>query len=213
MFNVQHSTMSPVLPFDIIALIIDNVGENKDTDLKELVLVSHSFLQNCSKHLFATIELDVSSLKKGFVKLLKSRSDVVRYIPKLTYIVSYNFRLSQLSPTHPSSNDGFLVSPILSNFFLTISHLNCLKINALQSDWNTLDSSLTSAFLHLMHLPSINHIDLLFIQNFLLSSRCEFQLIWRGWCSRSCCPVGDVAQNSWILCFRVLPADDEVITC
>ena len=37
-------------------------------------------------------------------------------------------------------------------------------------DWNALDSSLTSAFLHLMHLPTINHIDLSYIQNFPLSS-------------------------------------------
>jgi hypothetical protein len=44
--------MSSVLPFDIIALIIDIVGENNDTDLlKELALVSHSFHQLCSKHL------------------------------------------------------------------------------------------------------------------------------------------------------------------
>ena len=46
------------LPFDIIVLIIDIVGENKDINLlKELALVSHSFLQICSKHLFATVEL------------------------------------------------------------------------------------------------------------------------------------------------------------
>ena len=51
--------MSPVLPFDIATLIIDVVGENKQTDLlKELALVSHSFLQICSKHLFAAIALD-----------------------------------------------------------------------------------------------------------------------------------------------------------
>ena len=37
-------------------------------------------------------------------------------------------------------------------------------------DWNKLNSSLTSALLHLMHLPTINHIDLSFIQNFPLSS-------------------------------------------
>ena len=53
--------MSLVLPSDIIALIINIVGENKDTNLlKELALpvVSHSFfLQICSKHLFATVEL------------------------------------------------------------------------------------------------------------------------------------------------------------
>ena len=85
--------MSSVLPFDIIALIIDIVAENKDTDLlKKLALVSHSFLQICSKHLFATVELhsaipefNVASSKKGFVKLLNSRPDVVKYIRKLTY--------------------------------------------------------------------------------------------------------------------------------
>ena len=176
-FNVQQSTLSPVLPFDIITLIINIVGENKDTNLlKELALVSHSFLQICSKHLFATVELHdavrgypVASSKKGFVKLLKSRPDVVKYIRKLTYKVSNNSQ--SFSPTYPSfDNDDHLLSPNLPNFLRTISRLNCLKINALKSDWNTLDSSLTSAFLHLMHLPTISHIELSLIQNFPLSS-------------------------------------------
>ena len=164
--------MSLVLPFDIIALIIDIVGENKDTNLlKELALVSHSFLQICSKHLFAAVELHdavpspdyhVASSKKGFLKLLKSKAGVVKYIRKLTYKVSSNNR--------SFDNDDHLLSPILPNFLRTISRLNCLTINASRSDWNTLDSSLTSAFLHLMHLPTINHIDLSLIQNFPLSS-------------------------------------------
>jgi len=159
--------MLPVLPFDIIALIIDIVG---DTDLlKELALVSHSFLQICSKHLFATVELHDgqpghyyrASSKKGFIKLLKSRPDVVKYISTLTYRVGYNI-----------NDDDHLLLPILSNF-PTISRLNCFKITTPFSsrfDWNTLDSSLKSAFLHLMHLPTINHIDLSSIKNFPLSS-------------------------------------------
>jgi hypothetical protein len=159
--------MSTVLNFDIIALIIDIVGENKDTTLlKELALVSHSFLQICSKHLFATINLHdatsrphVASSKEGFLKLLKSRPDVVNYIRKLTYKVSY--------PTRPSfNNDDHLLLPILRR----IPRLNCLKINASYSDWNILDSSLTSGLLHLMHLPTVNHIDLSSIDNFPLSS-------------------------------------------
>ena len=146
--------MSPILPFNIIALIIDFIGENGDTNLlKKLALVSHSFLQICNKHLFATIELydhsyRHSSSKKGFVKLLKSRPDDVNYICKLTYKMGYN-----------TNNDDHLLSPILSNLLPT-SHLNCLTITAAQQDWNTLDSSLSSALLHLMHLPTINHIDL-----------------------------------------------------
>ena len=66
--------MPPVLPFDVIAIIIDIVGENQDTDLlKELALVSHSFHQICIKHLLANIELydvlnhHLVSSKKRFV--------------------------------------------------------------------------------------------------------------------------------------------------
>jgi hypothetical protein len=156
--------MSPVLPFDIVSLIIDIIGENNDRNLlKELALVSHSFLHICSKHLFATVELRdahpdyyVTSSKEAFIELLESRPDVVEYIRKFTYIVS-NYHL---------------LLPILPKLLRTISRLNCLTITGSmsRSNWNSLDSSLTSAFLHLMHLPTINHIDLSYIQHFPLSS-------------------------------------------
>ena len=174
--------MSSALPFEIITLIIDNVGDNKDTDLlKELALVSHSFLQICNKHLFATIELHdatpgssyhVTSSKRRFVKLLQSRPDVVQYIRQLTYKVSNRPSEFPFQPFHPSpdNNDDDLLSPTLPNFLRTICRLNCLTIIGSKANWNTLDSSLTSAFLHLLHLPTINHIDLSFIQNFPLSS-------------------------------------------
>ena len=158
--------MSPVLPFDIITVIIDIAGENKDTDLlKELALVSHSFLQVCSKHLFASVDLqDVGwsyheSSKKRFVKLLKSRPDIVWYIRKLTYKVIYDM-----------DDDDHLLSSILLHLLPSFSRLNCLAISASTLDWNTLDTSLTSAILCLMHLPTINHIYLSDIQNFPLSS-------------------------------------------
>ena len=177
--------MSTVLPFEIITLIIDNLGDNKDTDLlKELALVSHSFLQICNKHLFATIDLydaspgsryhvtHLASSKRGFVKLLQSRPDVVQYIRQLTYKV-YDRPLDFSFPSiysSPDDNDDHLLSPTLPNFLQTISHLNCLTIIGSKYDWNELDSCLTSAFLHLMHLPTINYINLSFIQNFPLSS-------------------------------------------
>jgi hypothetical protein len=171
--------MSPFLPFDIIALIIDIVGENDDTILlKELALVSHSFVQICRKHLFATVELhgtdpmcDVAYSKKGFIKLLESRPDVVRYIRKLTYTMDSSYDHAPHLPPHLNSdNDNNLLSPILSNFLRTIPRLNCLTINGSRLDWNKLNSSLTSAFLHLMHLPTVNHINLSYIHNFPLSS-------------------------------------------
>ena len=36
--------------------------------------------------------------------------------------------------------------------------------------WNEINPSLTSAFLHLMHLPTINHINLSYIRNFPMSN-------------------------------------------
>ena len=157
--------MTPVLPLDVVALIIDIVEENNDIKLlKELALVSHSFHQICIKHLFANINLHdavpnchLVSSKKGFVQLLKSRPHLVTYIRKLTYEASRN-------------NDDHLLAPILSNFLPTTSRLNCLAINATNFRWDQLDSSLTSAFLHLMSLPTMNHIDLSNIVNFPLSS-------------------------------------------
>ena len=158
--------MSPVLPFDIITLIVDIVGENKDTDLlKELALVSYFFLHICSKHIFSTVELHdadpdyhVASSKKGFVKLLRSRPDVANYIRKLTYKVKW------------FNTDDRLLSSVLPNLLRTISRLNCFTIHASSLGWNALDSSLTSAFLYLMQLPTVNHINLSHIQDFPLSS-------------------------------------------
>ena len=168
--------MSPVLPFEIVALIIDIVGENKDTKLlKELALVSHSFLEICNKHLFTTIALHDAipnwraSSKNGFVKLLKSRPDIVKYIRKLTYNVSQN-HLNCFHTTLPVDHDDRRLSPILPNFLQTIPQLNCLTINASKLDWMSLDSALRSALLHLMHLPTITYIDLSFIKNFPLTS-------------------------------------------
>ena len=171
--------MSTVLPFDIIAQIIDVVGENNDTDLlKELSLISHSFLPVCSKHLFATVELHdafprfhVASSKKGFVKLFKTRPDVFKYIRNLTYKMGECYRLQSAPAIYPIFGyDDHDLSPVLPNLLRKISRLDSLTIVGSKWDWNLLDSSLTSALLYLMHLPTINHIDLSFIQDFPLSS-------------------------------------------
>ena len=177
--------MSSDLPFDVIALIINIVGETEDTDLlKELALVSQSLHQICIKHLFATVELHdantkyVTSSKKGFIKLVKSRPNVVYYIRKLTYEVSGN------------NGDDHLLAPILSNFLPTISRLNCLAINGSHFRWDQMDSSLSSAFLHLMSLPTMNHIDLSYIESFPLSSltssvnllRLDISYVWNYDC-------------------------------
>jgi hypothetical protein len=164
--------MSPVLHLDIISRIIDIVGEKEDTRLlKELALVSHSFLPICSKHIFATIELydnfpynPIASPKKGFFNLLKSRPDVVKYIRKLSYRTIYYYHLPD-----PSFDHDLLLAPIiLSNFDPTISRLDSLTINVSNSTWNVLES-VTPVFLHLMRLPTVNHIELSYFENVPLS--------------------------------------------
>ena len=179
-----------LVPFEIIALIIDIAGERKDTNLlQELSLVSYSFYQICSRHIFADVnlhnaypKLQLASSKKGFVKLLKSRPDVVKHVRELTYTFGGNGILGIHSPTHPNvdiSDDDHLLSPILPKLLRTISHLKCIRIRASAMDWNRMNSSLTSAFLHLMHLPTIIHIDLSYINNFPLSSLTpSVNLLW-----------------------------------
>ena len=161
-------------PFDIITLIIDIVGEKNDRDLLwKLSLVSHSFNQICIKYLFASIELydEQPNSKVGFVKLLERIPEAANHIRKLTYFC-------EKSSSQSSRDFAYLlrVSSIqnFSNLLRTLSRLNSLKVstdievytNGL--NWNKIDSSLTSAFLYLMHLPSINHIDLSLIQDFPL---------------------------------------------
>ena len=106
--------MMSVLPYVIIAQIIDNVEESDDIDLiKELSLVSHSFHldQICSKHLFSTIDLhDEGPMrrtfsKRGFVKILKRRPEtagVVKYIRKLIYKSGICFSINTIL-IHPFS--------------------------------------------------------------------------------------------------------------
>ena len=96
---------------------------------------------------------------------------------KLAYTIKYDLSLSHhlnsdnflsLSRHLNSDNDHNLLSPILPNFLQTIPRLNYLKIDGSRLDWNKLNSSLTSVFLHLMHLPTITRIDLSYISNFPL---------------------------------------------
>ena len=163
--KVRRSTFHNVVrPFFRYHQIIDIVGENNDTNLlKELALVSHSFLQICNKHLFATIELHdavpryhIASSKRGFLKLLKNRPSVVKYIRKLTYREEYK---------NPNLlEDDRILFPFLPDFLRTIPRLNCLAITTSQSlAWDEMDPSLISALLHLMQLPTVNHIDISYI--------------------------------------------------
>ena len=68
-------------------------------------------------------------------------------------------------------HDRKLSPPILPNLLRTISFLNSFIITAsVLVNWNSVDYSLTTAFLHLMGLPTINRIELSSIDNLPISS-------------------------------------------
>ena len=67
----------------------------------------------------------------------------------------------------------------------------------MKKEWNTLDFSLTSALLHLMHLPTINHIEISFIP---LASNLSLHLtICIGWIYPICSTQRE----------RLVPSQDE----
>ena len=81
------------------------------------------------------------------------------------YRIGFNTDFCKRYPSY--SDDYDLLSPILPNSLRTIPLLTCLTIAAEYAA--TLDSSLTSALLHLMHLPTIYYIEISSIRNVPLS--------------------------------------------
>ena len=133
--------MSLVLPFEIITLIIDIVGENEDTDLlKELALVSHSFLKICSRHLFATVELHdadpilhVASPKRDSSNYLKvdqklsstsANSSIKRKINIGIRLQIYTARMIYSHLSFQVSSDRFLVLTTSKSTLLALTGMN-----------------------------------------------------------------------------------------
>ena len=102
------------------------------------------------------------------------RRDLSSYLKtdQMSSSISANSRIKWYSNMTSSRTGIFRSHPphSLPNLLRTIPNLNCLAINGAKLDWKGLKSDITSALIHLMHLPTINHIDLSCIENFPLSS-------------------------------------------
>ena len=88
------------------------------------------------------------------------------------YRIGFNADFCKRYPSY--SDDYDLLSPILPNSLRTIPLLTCLTITVEYAA--TLDSSLTSALLHLMHLSTIYYIEISSIRNVPLSGS---HFIWQ----------------------------------
>ena len=128
--TIHNVADSPLIPFNIFTLVIDIIAENRDTYLlKEHTVLNHSFLQICSKHRFAIVEIHepdprnyTTSLfinNNRFVKLLKNRpdSDAVKHIRQFTatclFARSHVFMKAEPTFTNQVVGRDFLVNVII----------------------------------------------------------------------------------------------------
>ena len=109
--------------------------------------------------------------------------------------------------TQAFDKDDHVLSPVLPDLLRTISHLNSLTITGSKLDWNSHNPSLKSAFLHLMHLPTVNNIELSFIQNFPLSTLTPSVNLLRLDIFFLCCPIRPEEDGSleFVVQLQIMP--------
>ncbi|KAF8966544.1 hypothetical protein BDZ97DRAFT_2073981 [Flammula alnicola] len=151
------------LPFEIEETIVDILATEDDEDLssvKACSLVRQEFLPLCRKHIFASVVLNdcnvvsPSPTTPMLERLLSKTPEIAYYIRKLDYnIVLQDF-------TSPSTQG--CLKRISRLQFLRVWHYGRWKF-----DWSS--NRLRPALLHLLHLPTLTHLDVFAIDNFVLS--------------------------------------------
>ncbi|KAF9479549.1 hypothetical protein BDN70DRAFT_684630 [Pholiota conissans] len=149
--------MSIPVPLEILAQIIDTVAEEDPqfVAIKTCSLVCFEFVHLCRKHIFASIFLcNAPQLQR----LLSTTPEIANHIRSLEYCILVED----------------LANASLFETFTKITRLKSLTLEFNYTDenhhflpWN--DNPLRPAILHLMHLPTLNHLKLENINSFLLS--------------------------------------------
>jgi hypothetical protein len=151
----SEASASCVLPFEIVEMIIDLLAEQNDKNsLKATSLVCQSVLPRCRKFLFSSIEINKDSKSTEMcLTLLSPKTDIPKYIRKLEY--------------HLRGNTLFTIHPAL------LARISCLQTLIFRYsedlgtfNWIEIDSSLRSALVNLMHLPTLTHLRLIHINHF-----------------------------------------------
>jgi hypothetical protein len=167
------------LPLDTIGNVIDFLTA---TDLQACSLVSQSVLFLCRPHLFSSITIKIGTDElhdpEAFGRLLLKTPEIARYIRNLSVILRDDPPLyleDPLSVWHRSRLSG-----VFSNVFDQVPH----QLTGLQSltfwrsphyavpdvDWNKMTLSMQLSLLKLVHLPTLTHLKLGWIQNFPISN-------------------------------------------
>ncbi|KDR73091.1 hypothetical protein GALMADRAFT_252553 [Galerina marginata CBS 339.88] len=151
---------SPAIPLEVIQAVIDILAQDDKelSSLKSCSLVCQTFLHLCRKHIFASIFLDGRKFAipkpstVTLIRLLSATPEIAYHIRTLVcYISSWEFEQRPLP-----------------GIFKRISKLSSLSIRWPRSgrQWN--DNPLRSAVLHLMHLPTLIHLELGNITDFVV---------------------------------------------
>ena len=151
----------PTLPLETIQVIINTLAEdnNDHITLKACSLTCQTLLHLCRKHIFASITLDGHNLANPkpktvhFINLISTTPEIADYIQQLEFYIS---------------NEEF-EQPLLPGILKTITKLDSLTIRwpRFQRQWHT--NPLRPAILHLLHLPTLTHLDLEDINEFIVS--------------------------------------------
>ena len=156
-----------MLPLEIEEMILNRVAEIDDLrhiTLNACSLVCRAFLPICRKYIFGTIVLqyfrdpdkDTKPLIDAFERLLRETPEIADYIHNL----DYNIREEDL--TIPSIQ--------LEESFKRISKLKSLSIwNDLCLEFSWDDNPIRPALLHLLHLPTLTHLTMNRINDFVVS--------------------------------------------
>ena len=145
------------LPFEIIETIIDTLDIQS---VRSCARVCHAFLPLSRKHIFASISLnDTESQAPSpttcmFERLLSTTPDVAVHIRSLSYCID----------AEDFNNGSF------HDALKKITRLQSLSIwyySKFKFDWKR--NPLRPALLHLLHLPTLAHLKLFHLENFVIS--------------------------------------------
>ena len=150
-----------ILPLEIEETILDLLAEDDKchSALKTCSLVCKTFLPICRKHIFERISLNnvkLSPTTLAFHRLLCGTPEIADYIRVLRYDIQYED----------------LTIPSIQKSLKQISRLESLWISNNSSltprlDWS--NNPIRPALLHLLHLPTLTHLTMSIIDDFVIS--------------------------------------------
>ena len=157
---------SITFPLEIEETILELLAADEDDEghsaLKACSLVCQAFLLICRKYLFGRIVLNGHNFRSppshAFERLLRETPEIADYVRTL----DYTFRI------------GDLTSPSIQETLMRISRLEFLALRVLHRgrdlfrfDWS--NNPMRPALLHLLHLPTLIHLMMAGIKDFVIS--------------------------------------------